>query len=78
MSSSTPTALPPVAVVLAATDSFEAPWTVVLSNDQRRARLNTFRSVLARFDYEARDEDNIGRIDDRIVLGARAFLAAGV
>src|SRR5882757_8450890 len=33
------------------TDTEQAPWTVVKSNDKKRARVEAMRSVLARFDY---------------------------
>ncbi len=36
------------------TDTADAPWTVVKSNDKKRARLNAMRHVLHRFPYEAR------------------------
>ena len=42
-----------------------APWTVVRSDDKRRARLNAIRSVLIQVDYAGRD-DNALRIDDKI------------
>ena len=45
-----------------------APWTVVLANDQRRARLETIRTVLAGVDYQAKDAKAIGRPDEGIVL----------
>ncbi len=60
---------------LRATDTADAPWTVILANDQRRARLNTIRTVLHRIDYAGKDEGQIGAIDDKIVLGAEEFLA---
>ena len=33
------------------TDTADAPWTVVKSNDKKRARLEAMRHVLSRFDY---------------------------
>jgi len=42
-----------------------APWTVVRSDDKRRARLNAIRSVLIQVDYAGRD-DRALRIDDKI------------
>ena len=33
------------------TDTADAPWTVVKSNDKKRARIEAMRHVLARFDY---------------------------
>ncbi len=37
------------------TDTADAPWTVVKSNDKKRARLNAMRHVLSRFPYEGKD-----------------------
>jgi polyphosphate kinase len=37
------------------TDTADAPWTVVLSNDKKRARLNCMRHFLASFDYPDKD-----------------------
>jgi polyphosphate kinase len=60
--------------MLAATDSLHAPWTVVLSNDKRRARLAVIRTVLDALDYAGKDRDMIGDIDRRIVMTAPHFL----
>ena len=40
-----------------------APWTVLRSDDKRRARLNAIRSVLHTIDYARKDEKKIGKID---------------
>ena len=56
------------------TDTPHAPWTVVDSNDQRRARLEAIRSVLKAFDYTGKDEEAVGEIDERIVMTAQQFL----
>lgn len=37
------------------TDTADAPWTVVLSNDKKRARLNCMRHFLAALDYPGKD-----------------------
>jgi polyphosphate kinase 2 len=60
---------------LRATDTPCAPWTVIESNDERRARLNMIRAVLAARDYEGKDKTAVGPIDPRIVLNAADFLA---
>ncbi|WP_250028416.1 polyphosphate kinase 2 [Paractinoplanes maris] len=49
------------------TDTADAPWTVVKSNDKKRARLEAMRHVLARFDYENKDFQIVGRPDPLIV-----------
>ena len=48
------------------TDTAYAPWTVVKSNDKKRARVEAMRSVLARFDYDGKDEV-VGTPDPLIV-----------
>jgi polyphosphate kinase 2 len=50
-----------------ATHTEWAPWTVVKSNDKKRARLEAMRHVLAGLDYEGRDLAAIGRPDPFIV-----------
>jgi polyphosphate kinase 2 len=50
-----------------ATDTPEAPWTVVKSNDKKRARLEAMRSLLARFDYTGKDHEAVGHPDELIV-----------
>ena len=49
------------------TDTADAPWTVVRSNDKKRARLEAIRHVLNRFDYADKDFDVVGTPDAQIV-----------
>ena len=42
------------------TDTADAPWTVVKSNDKKRARLEAMRHVLGRFDYADKDPAVVG------------------
>jgi polyphosphate kinase 2 len=49
------------------TDTADAPWTVVKSNDKKRARIEAMRHVLNRFDYEGKDPEVVGRPDPLIV-----------
>jgi len=49
------------------TDLADAPWTVVKSNDKRRARLEAMRYVLNRVDYDGRNDDLVGQPDPMIV-----------
>ena len=49
------------------TDVADAPWTVVKSNDKRRARLEAMRYVLSKVCYEGRDDNLVGRPDPLIV-----------
>ena len=37
------------------TDTADAPWTVIKSNDKKRARLEAMRHVLATLDYTERE-----------------------
>ena len=60
--------------MLVATDSVAAPWTVVNSNEKRRARLEAIRHVLHAFDYEHRDHDVVRAPDPAVVQPASALL----
>ncbi len=60
--------------MLDATHSNHAPWTIVRSNDKRRARINAIRQVLLNVPYEGRNKGVIGEIDDKIVGPGPGFL----
>ncbi len=49
------------------THTEHAPWTVVRSNDKRRARIEAVRHVLRSLDYTGRDLDLIGKPDSKII-----------
>ena len=49
------------------TDTEWAPWTVVKSNDKKRARLQAIRHVLAKFDYEGKDLEVLGEPDKALI-----------
>ncbi|MFI6237391.1 polyphosphate kinase 2 [Micromonospora sp. NPDC050784] len=49
------------------TDTADAPWTVVKSNDKKRARLEAIRHVLHRFDYTGKDPEVVGTPDPQII-----------
>lgn len=49
------------------TDTGDAPWTVVKSNDKKRARLEAMRHVLNQFDYPDKDHALVGSTDPLIV-----------
>ena len=53
--------------MFAATDTEDAPWTVVKSNDKRRGRLNAMRYLLSAVAYQDKDHDVVGRPDPLIV-----------
>lgn len=59
--------------MLKATHSAHAPWTIVRSNDKRRARINAIRHVLTRVPYKGKNNEAIGKIDDKIVGDGPAF-----
>jgi polyphosphate kinase len=56
------------------TDTADAPWTVVKSNDKKRARLEAIRYILEQFDYEGKDAEVVGKPDRRII-GPSALLS---
>ncbi|MDX6310572.1 MAG: polyphosphate kinase [Streptomyces sp.] len=60
-----------------ATDTEHAPWTVVKSNDKKRARVEAMRSVLARFPYPDKDDEVVGVPDPKIIGAAATLLEAG-
>ncbi|WP_170455885.1 polyphosphate kinase 2 [Ruegeria arenilitoris] len=49
------------------TDTADAPWTIVKSNDKKRARLNCMRHFLSTLDYSDKDHDIVGQPDPLIV-----------
>ncbi len=53
--------------MFALTDTDVAPWTVVKSNDKKRARINAMRDVLGRFDYDNKDREVVAVADPLIV-----------
>mgnify|MGYP000063539706 CR=1 FL=1 len=46
-----------------------APWTVILSDDKKRARIAAIQSLLHAVDYKGRDMAAIGKADDKICGG---------
>jgi hypothetical protein len=49
------------------TDGEPAPWTVVKSNDKKRARLEAIKHVLRKYDYEGKNEEVIGAPDTNLI-----------
>jgi polyphosphate kinase 2 len=49
----------------------EAPWTVIKSNDKKRARLQAMRSLLVGIDYDRKDPGIVGQ-PDPLIVGAPA------
>jgi len=56
------------------TDTADAPWTVVLSNGKKRARLNCMRHFLATLDYPGKDHDVVSEPDRKIVGPAHCVI----
>jgi polyphosphate kinase 2 len=61
---------------LSATDTKAAPWTFVLANDKKRARLAVIRHVLASLDYVSKDKKAVGKADPLILMKASARSSA--
>ncbi|WP_243144845.1 polyphosphate kinase 2 [Litoreibacter roseus] len=49
------------------TDTADAPWTVIRSNDKKRARLNCMKHFLSQLDYDDKDETVATPFDSKIV-----------
>ena len=56
------------------TDTKDAPWTVVKSNDKKRARLEAMRHILEQFDYDGKDPEIVGK-PDRNIIGPPSLLS---
>ena len=59
------------------TDTGDAPWTVIKSNDKKRARLEAMRVLLSGIDYPAKDYALVGRPDPLIVGSASKIYEEG-
>ncbi|NOC44873.1 polyphosphate kinase 2 [Ruegeria sp. HKCCD7559] len=58
-----------ISETLTRSHSDACPWTIVRSDDKKRARLAAIRTVLHALDYDEKDEKSIGEIDARICGG---------
>jgi polyphosphate kinase len=56
------------------TDTDYSPWTVVRSNDKKRARLEAIKHVLLKFDYDGKDPAVIGE-PDKALIGPPAVMS---
>lgn len=54
-------------LMLEATHTKHAPWTIVRSNDKKRARLNAIKHFLQHVDYAEKDPTVIGQTDPDIL-----------
>ena len=59
------------------TDTEHAPWTVVKSNDKKRARLEAMRWVLSSFDYPGKNLKVVGTPDPLVIGRAAAMRDEG-
>ncbi|MGQ4508337.1 polyphosphate kinase 2 [Dermabacteraceae bacterium P13128] len=50
------------------TDKKYAPWTIIRSNDKKRARINAMRYFLSQFEYEGKDHEVVGKPDPLLVM----------
>jgi len=60
--------------MIEATHSAIAPWTIVLSNDKKRAHLAVIRRILLSIPYADRDIEAIGMEDENIIGSGPEFL----
>ena len=49
------------------TDTADAPWTIIKSDDKKRARLNCMQHFLSSLDYDGKDNHVVGHPDPLIV-----------
>ncbi|WP_197905457.1 polyphosphate kinase 2 [Thiosulfatimonas sediminis] len=57
------------------TNTHHAPWTVVKSNDKKRARLEAMRFILSQIPYDGKDNSVVGQADPLIVSSGEAIFA---
>ncbi|MFN6924512.1 MAG: polyphosphate kinase 2 [Tabrizicola sp.] len=59
------------------TDTADAPWVIVKSNDKKRARLNCMKHFLSTIDYPKKDHAVVGQPDPLIVGRASQVIGTG-
>jgi polyphosphate kinase len=59
------------------TDTADAPWTIIRSDDKNRARLNVIKHVLYTIPYAGKDEDVVTAPDPHIIGSAKAIYEHG-
>lgn len=59
------------------TDTKDAPWTVIRSDDKKRGRINCMRHFLSLIDYPGKDHDVVNRLDPKVVGSPRDMTKAG-
>ena len=53
--------------MLLASNTDFAPWTIIVSNDKKKARLNTIKSILTRIDYPKKISKKELEVDEKLV-----------
>ncbi len=61
-------------LMLKHTHTAHAPWTVVRSNDKRRARINVVRHILLNLPYDGKDHATLGKTTIKSLGRATGFL----
>ena len=59
------------------TDTADAPWTIVRSDDKKRARLNAIKHILYTIPYAGKDKDVVTAPDPHIIGSAKAIYEHG-
>jgi polyphosphate kinase 2 (PPK2 family) len=59
------------------TDTADAPWTIVRSDDKKRARLNAIKHILHTIPYAGKDPDIVTAPDSHIIGSAKAIYEQG-
>jgi len=59
------------------TDTADAPWTVVRSDDKKRARLNAIKYLLRSLPYTGKDEKLVNSVDTKIIGPASKIYEKG-
>jgi polyphosphate kinase len=59
------------------TDTADSPWTVIKSDDKKRARLNAMRYILHKLPYSNKNIDQIGPLDPLLVGRAHVVYERG-
>ncbi|MDE0059225.1 MAG: polyphosphate kinase 2 [Defluviicoccus sp.] len=59
------------------TDTADAPWTIVKSDDKKRARLNCMRHFLSSLPYAGKDPEVVGQPDPLIVGTSADAIGSG-
>ncbi|HUV14805.1 MAG TPA: polyphosphate kinase 2 [Acidobacteriota bacterium] len=54
----------------------DAPWTVVRSDDKKRARINAIRFILNSVPYDGKSKELVSALDEKIVKPATALMPA--